>query len=349
MWSGLGGVMTAVGPFAGGYLVSAASWRWIFLINLPFAAVALAVAARRVPESRDPDAPPRLDISGACLAAIGLGGIVFALIEGPGRGWTSPLIVASASVGMACLAVFAIVERRSTHPLVPLSMFASRQFTATNVVTFCVYGAVGGALFLLPIQLQNVVGFTPVAAGSALLPLTAIMLVGSPYVGRFATRIGARLPLTLGPLLAGSGLVLVARIDASSSYVSGVLPAIVVFGVGLALIVAPLTSTVLAAVPDEHAGVASAVNTSVARTGGLLAIAVLPVAAGLTDSTATGPDAFSSGFHTALLCAAGLMFAGAAVAVATLRQGRTDTRAHLSDVQCGLDVPVLRSATASSA
>jgi EmrB/QacA subfamily drug resistance transporter len=313
-WSGLGGVTAAIGPFLGGWLVQAASWRWIFLINLPLAAAVVWVAQRHVPESRDPSVGRGLDYTGAALAALGLAGVVYALTDGPGLGWTSPRILLAGAVGVAALVAFVLWERRSRHPMLPLDIFASRQFTAANLVTLVVYGALGGALFLMPIQLQRVVGFTPLAAGVALIPITVVMLLLSARAGRLSARIGPRLPMTLGPLLVAAGFVLYTRIGPGASYLADVLPGMLVFAFGLTLTVAPLTATVLAAAPREHAGIASAVNNDVARAAGLLAVAVLPVAAGISGAGALDPGRFNDGFHVAVLIAAALCAAGGLIA-----------------------------------
>jgi EmrB/QacA subfamily drug resistance transporter len=309
-WSGLGGVTAAIGPFLGGWLVQAASWRWIFLINLPLAVVVVWVARRHVPESRDPNARGGLDYLGAALAAAGLAGVVYALTDGPGLGWTSPRILLAGAVGVAALIGFVLWERRSRHPMLPLDIFASRQFTAANLVTFVVYGALGGALFLMPIQLQRVVGYSPLAAGVALIPITLIMLLLSARAGRLSARIGPRVPMTVGPLLVAAGFVLYTRIGPGASYLTDILPGMLVFAFGLTLTVAPLTSTVLAAAPAEHIGVASAVNNDVARTAGLIAVAVLPVAAGISGADALEPARFNDGFRMAALIAAALCVAG---------------------------------------
>ena len=342
-WSGLGGVMAAIGPFVGGWLVQAASWRWIFLLNIPFALTVLMVASRHIPETRDDHAPPGLDVTGAVLTAAGLGGLIYALTEGAERGWTSPAVAGAGLAGLACLVAFVSVERRSRHPLVPLTIFKNRQFSAANLVTFAVYAALGGALFLLPIQLQTVVGFSPLGSGTALLPLTLIMLTGSARAGRLATRIGPRLPMTLGPIIAGGGLVLMAQIGPTSTYVTSVLPAVVVFAVGLALTVAPLTATVLGAVEDEHAGVASAVNSDVARAAGLIAIAVLPVLAGIRNGDFANAARFSGGFHTAMLVAGALLVAGGLLAYATIRRplvGPPELEREAAPAfHCALDAP----------
>jgi EmrB/QacA subfamily drug resistance transporter len=319
-WSGLGGVTAAIGPFLGGWLVQAATWRLIFLINLPLAAVVVWVSLRHVPESRDPGtAGRRLDWAGAALAAAGLAGIVYALTDGPGQGWTSPRILATGLGGVAALVALLAWERRTATPMLPLDIFASRQFSAANVVTFVVYGALGGSLFLMPIQLQRVVGYSPLASGVALVPITVVMLLLSARAGRLASRIGPRLPMTLGPLGVAAGFVLLSRIGPGASYPVDILPASIVYGLGLTLTVAPLTATVLAAAPAEHAGIASAVNNDVARTAGLLAVAVLPVAAGISGAGALEPARFDAGFRMAMLIAAALCAAGGVLSWLTIR------------------------------
>jgi EmrB/QacA subfamily drug resistance transporter len=358
-WSGLGGVTAAIGPFLGGWLVQAASWRWIFLINLPLAVVVVVVAQRHVPESRDPSVGARLDYAGAALAAVGLTGVVYALTDGPGLGWTSARILLAGAVGVGALAAFVAWERRSPHPMLPLDIFASRQFTAANLVTFVVYGALGGALFLMPIQLQRVVGFTPLQAGLALIPITLVMLLLSARAGRLSARIGPRLPMTLGPLLVAAGFVLYTRIGPGSSYLTDVVPGMLVFAFGLTLTVAPLTATVLAAAPAEHAGVASAVNNDVARAAGLLAVAILPVAAGISGAGALDPTRFDQGFHMAVLIAATLCATGALISWFGIRNPAREPApsrqpepapALASDIDllhCPLSAPPLRHPSAS--
>src|SRR5215475_11509808 len=207
-WSGLSGVATAIGPFLGGWLVEAASWRLIFAINLPLAVVVVVVAWRHVPESRDPEATGRVDLVGAALVTVGLVGLTYGLIEGSGRGWTDPIVLTALIGGVLLLVAFVAWEGRARNPLLPLSLFKSTQFSATNVVTFVVYGALGGALFLLPIQLQQVSGYTALQAGVSLLPVTALMLALSARSGALAARIGPRLQMTAGPVVAGAGLAL---------------------------------------------------------------------------------------------------------------------------------------------
>ncbi len=314
-WTGLAGVATAIGPLAGGWLVSAVSWRLIFVLNLPLAAVVLW-AARHVPESSDPDAARHLDLGGAALLVGGLAAVTAALIEGPGGGAPTAVVAALGVAGIAALVGFVWREARVPRPLLHLGVFRSRQFDAANLVTLAVYAALGGVLFLLVVDLQVVLGYSALAAGASLLPITLLMLVLSPRAGQLATRTGPRLPMTLGPLLMTGGLLLMLRIGGHSTYLGDVLPAVVVFALGLSLTVAPLTTTVLAAVPVTHAGVASGVNNAAARVAGLLAVAILPAASGLTGPALSHPAAFSAGFHTALVVAAGLTLAGALVAAA---------------------------------
>lgn len=316
-WSALGGISAAVGPLLGGYLVDAVSWRAVFLINLPMAAVVL-LAARHVPESRDDTAAREPDLAGALAAVLGLGGVTFALIEAPARGATSAAVLAASAVGALALVAFVLVERRRRSPMLPLDIFSSRQFTFANAVTFVVYGALGGVFFLLVVHLQGSLGYSPLEAGAASLPVTLLMLVGSPWAGGLAQRIGPRLPLTVGPLGIAAGMALMVRITPGATYAASVLPAVVVFGMGLALTVAPVTATVLAAADDRHAGVASGVNNAVARAAGLLAVAVLPVAAGISGSAYDDPAALTDGFRIAVILTAVLAASGGVLAAFTI-------------------------------
>jgi EmrB/QacA subfamily drug resistance transporter len=315
-WSGLGGIAGAVGPFLGGWLVQVASWRLVFLVNVPVAAAVAAVALRHVPETRNPGAARRLDVPGVATAALGLAGLTYGFTAWPAMGPTAPRVLAALALGVASLAGFVLAERRSAHPMLPLEVFASRAFTAANLVTFAVYAALGGVLFLVVLNLQIVAGFSPLAAGTALLPLTLLMLVLSARAGALAQRVGPRLPITAGPLVCAGALLLFARVGAGASYPRHVLPAVLVLGLGLALTVAPLTATALGSLDDRHAGVASGVNNAVARAAGLLAVAVLPLAAGLGRGSLTDPAALAPAYRTAMLLCAGLLLAGAAIAFA---------------------------------
>ena len=319
-WSGLGGVATAFGPILGGVLVGIAPWGWrlIFLINVPIAAAVIVLSRRYIPETRDAMARGRVDYVGAVLASVGLGAVIYGLTEGPATGWTA-VTVGFTAVGLAMLVAFVAVEARQPNPLLPLRLFRSRQFTATNIVTLAVYAALAGGLFLLPVQLQLVAGFSPVAAGAATLPITVLMLLLSARFGRLSTKIGPRIPMTVGPILAGAAMAWLSRVDADATYVGSVLAPMCLFGLGLSMTVAPLTATVLAAAPQNLVGVASAVNNDVARVAGLLAVAVLPALAGLTPAAYADPAMLSAGFQRAVLIAGGVCAAGGVLALLTVR------------------------------
>lgn len=341
-WSGLGGVATAIGPFVGGYLVQSVSWRFVFFINAPLAVIVVFVALRHVPETRNPAATGRIDLAGAALGALGLGGITYALIEAPSQGGGSLSVLLSAGVGIVAIAVFLLAEARESAPMLPLSIFRSAQFSAANAVTFVVYGAFGGVLFLLVLQLQVVAGFSPVVAGTALLPVTVVMLLFSARSGQLATRIGPRLQMSLGPAIVAVGLLLMLRIGTDASYLTDVLPAVLVLGGGLATMVAPLTSTALAAADDQHAGIASGVNNAVARAAGLIAVAVLPAVAGLTGDVYSDPPAFAHGFRIAILVSALLLVCGALLAAALIRNDvLTEGDGGPPVLSCGVGAPQL--------
>lgn len=338
-WSGISGVASAIGPFLGGWLIQAASWRLIFVINLPVAAAVVAISVRRVPESADPGSTGGIDAPGGILATTGLIGVVYGLIEGPSAGFAAPQVVVALAAGLALLVAFVLREWRTAHPMLPLGLFRSRQFSATNAVTFVIYGALGGALFLLPIQLQQVAGYTAVEAGLSLLPVTLIMLVLSTRSGALAGRIGPRLQMSVGPVLVGAGMALLSRVGSDGTYLTRVLPALVVLGLGLATTVAPLTTTVLAALPERHSGIASAVNNDVARAAGLVAVAVLPAAAGITGTAYLHPDAFATGFQRAVLICAALCVLGGGLAAATIRNPVRRARPERANAHCALDAP----------
>jgi EmrB/QacA subfamily drug resistance transporter len=309
-WSGLGGVATAIGPFLGGWLVDAASWRWIFLLNLPLGVAVVAVGVAHVPESRDPEAT-HLDLRGAALAAIGLAGLTFGLTE---------QLFWFTAAGAAFLVAFVGFELRADEPLVPMSMFRSPVFSGTNAVTLLLYGALGVMFFLLGLVLQGPLGYTPLQAGAATMPVTLAMLGLSSRAGALAERVGPRVPMTAGPLLVAVAMLMLTGISPGASYITNVLPGIVVFGLGLALTVAPLTTTALAAVEDRHAGVASGVNNAVARSGQLLAVASIPVLAGFSAGEAVGADELLAGFDRVMRIAALAAAVAAAISWATVRR-----------------------------
>ena len=310
-WSGLSGVTTALGPFVGGYLVDAVSWRWIFVINLPLAIVAIRIATKHVPETRA--GAGHVDYRGAVAAALALGGVTFALIEGPVRGWSDPAAVGAMVAGLIALAVFVRTEMTHPEPMLPFDIFRSRQFSGANAATLLVYFSLSGAMFFLVIELQRELGYSAVEAGAAMIPTTILLLLLSSRAGALATRIGPRIPMTLGPLTAAAGLAWMTTIGPGTSYATGILPAVVVFGLGLALTVAPLTTAVLAAVSQEHAGVGSGVNNAVARVAGLLAVALLP-------AVARGAD-FTEGFRRATWISAVVCALGGVASWVTIRGG----------------------------
>jgi EmrB/QacA subfamily drug resistance transporter len=310
-WSGLAGISTAIGPFLGGWLIDSVSWRLVFLINLPLTAAAAAIAVRHVPETRAEEDGAHLDARGAIALSAALGGIVYALIEGPsGKG--GALVVVAAIVGVVALVLFVVLETHVEHPMVPLGLFRSRQFSGANAVTFAVYAALSITMFLLVVHLQSDLGYSALESGASLLPLTAMMVVFSARAGGLAQRIGPRLPMTVGPLVVGVGVALLGQVEPGSSYVSGVLPGVLVLSAGLTLTVAPLTAAVLAAVDDQHSGVGSAINNAVSRVGGLLAIAVIPAVVGLDGD-------FAGGYRSALRIAGLLAAAGGALGYLTIR------------------------------
>ena len=282
----------------------------------------MAVALRHVPETSDPTSHGRFDVAGALLAALALAGITDALIEAPEHGPVRTTLAAGA--GILAGAGFVLLERRrgragsKVSPMLPLDVFASRQFTAVNVVTFVIYGALSGTLFLLVLQLQVVSGYSPLAAGVSLLPLTLLMLLLSPRAGALAQRLGPRWLMTGGCLLCSAGLLLATRIGPNASYVADVFPTVVLFGLGLSATVAPLTATVLASADVRHAGTASGVNNAVARAAGLLAVAGLPLVVGLTGAAYREPALLDPAFRTAMVICAGLLAAGAVLSALTI-------------------------------
>ncbi|GCD90109.1 MFS transporter [Nocardioides sp. LS1] len=313
-WSGLGGIAAALGPFLGGTLIEYADWRWIFFINVPIGALSVVVATRSVPETLDPHAPARFDATGALLACLALGGTTYALIE-----WGRPLVPVAVGVAVLAAVAFVLVERRSDHPMLPLGIFADRTFSSANAMTLLVYAALGAVLFFLVLQLQVVVGYGALRAGISSLPITVCMLLLARRGGRLASRIGPRIPMTLGPLVMAAGVLLLTRVGPGSTYVLDVLPGITVFGLGLPLLVAPLTATVLAAAPDEHAGLASGVNNAVARAGSLLAVAALPLLVGLRGDDYADPAVLDDAYRSAMVVCAALLVLGGLLSWATIR------------------------------
>jgi EmrB/QacA subfamily drug resistance transporter len=341
IWAGMSGVATALGPFIGGWLVDQASWRGVFFLNVPLAAAVAWIAARHLPEFRDPAAAGRPDLLGTAAITVGLGGTIYALIEAPSRGWTPATVIAAAS-GAAALVAFPLIEMRVRSPLLPLKLFRSRQFTGANLTTLAVYTAVGGALFLLVLQLQQSLGYSALLGGLATLPMTVMMLIGSPWAGALAERTGPRLPMTVGPLIAAVGVALMARIVPGATYLNAVLPAVATFGAGLAITVAPLTSAVLSAVPDTYAGTASGVNNAVSRIAGLIAVAVLPAAAGIR----AGPgEPLGPGYSVAMLITAACCVVGGVTALLTIRTGAAFAHQVLPGINHACQAPATRQPT----
>jgi EmrB/QacA subfamily drug resistance transporter len=317
-WSGLGALFGAAGPLLGGFLVQLVSWRLVFFINLPLALAAILVALRHVPESGGMRLG-HLDVAGPLLAALGLGGLTYGLIEGNAVGWGDAVVLGTLLGGAAVLAAFFVVEKFERDPILPLSIFRSREFSGANGSTFAIYGALGAVSFLVVLQLQEVLRYTPLAAGASLLPLTLILLLFSARSGRLASVIGPRLPMTLGALIAATGMALFVRVDVGSSYVTTILPATIVFGLGMVLIVPALTTTAMGAVSPEHAGIASAVNNDVARAAGLVAVAVVPALAGISAAgSAVHGASLAAGFPRGMLICAALCAVGGAVAFLTI-------------------------------
>ncbi|MFC5286916.1 MFS transporter [Actinokineospora guangxiensis] len=311
-WSGLSGIAAAAGPLVGGLLVQAWSWRLVFLINIPIAVVCVVLALRCVPETRGSDTA--IDVRGSVIGALGLAGLTTCLVEAPVRGadW---LVVGSGVLGVVAMTAFVVHLRRDSEPLVPPSLFADRTFTISNALTLVVYGALGGVTLMMALQLQTSLGYPPTAAGVAGAPITVLMLLLSSRFGAWAARVGPRWFLVTGPLLVATGMLLLTRAVPGASYLGGVLPGVVLFGLGLSVVVAPVTATVLAAAPDRYAGVASGVNNAVARTGSLLAVAVLPVAAGLSGAAYADPVALTAAWKTTLVICAVMAALGGLMAV----------------------------------
>ncbi|WP_019070380.1 MFS transporter [Streptomyces hokutonensis] len=324
LWSGFGGIGAAVGPFLGGWLVDGPGWRWVFLINVPMALVCAPIAVRHVPESADGRTHGRFDVLGAALGAIALALVTYALIEASDG--SLPVVIVTAVAGVAAGVAFVHVEKRSPDPMMPPGIFASRQFTAVNLVTLCVYAAFSGFFFLTALQLQVVAGYSALEAGTALLPTTALMLLFSARSGELAQRIGPRIPLTVGPLLCAAAMLLMLRVGPDASYLADVVPALLVMGAGMVILVAPLTATVLASVDTARAGLASGINNAAARAAGLIAIAALPLLAGMGSEAYRSATAFDHAFDRAMGWCAGVLVVGSVLAFATVRRPPPDCR-----------------------
>jgi EmrB/QacA subfamily drug resistance transporter len=340
-WTAWTGIATVIGPAGGGALVGATSWRAIFWVNPPLIVATIALALHSVEESRDPDAFHGIDWLGIGLSAAGLGGPVFALIEQPSRGWGDPLVWIPFVAGIACFVLFAVHEARARHPMLDLSLFRIRNFAIANLTTLSTYAGLIGGLFFVGLYLQQVAGYSPLEAGLATTPISLLLFFLSPRWGKLASGTGPRLPMTLGPVVGGIGLLLLLRVDASADYVADVLPALLVFGLGLSATVAPLTATVLDSVEERHVGIASGVNNGISRVAGLLSIAVLGAvisayfvahAGGVTGGplTAQAPDASTSAFHLGVGIAGLLMIVGGIVSGVGIENPRRKVEAFAS-------------------
>jgi EmrB/QacA subfamily drug resistance transporter len=274
-WTAWSGISTIAGPAAGGFLTETLSWRFVFWINVPLIVATFLLTLNSVSESRDPDAVRGFDIPGVVLSALGLGGPVFALIEQPTYGWGDPLVLIPLVGGIACFVGFIVREATARAPMLPLSLFRVRNFAVANAATLTIYAGLMGSSFFLTLYLQQVAGYTALAAGFAGVPISLLLFFLSPRFGAFTAQVGPRLPMSAGPIVGGLGLLMLIRVGVNPSYATEILPALIVFGLGLAATVAPLTTTVLNAVDEHNAGIASGVNNSIARVAGLLAIAVL--------------------------------------------------------------------------
>jgi EmrB/QacA subfamily drug resistance transporter len=333
-WSGLGGVAGALGPFVGGALVDGPGWRWAFLINVPVAALAIGCAQRAVPETRDPDAVRGLDLVGAAYAVVFLASSTWAFTEAGPRGWADATVLGACGVAVIGGAAFVRRMLHTPDPLVPPSLFQDRTFSVMNLATLLLYGAIGVSFFLVAYQLQVASGWSALQAGVALLPTTILMLLLSAKSGALTQRIGPRLQLTVGPLLAAAGLLLLTRIGPHASWVADVLPGSVVFGLGLVTFVAPLTATVMASADPAHVSVASGVNNAIARAAALAALALIPVLSGL--SVAATAAQVTHSYRVALMIAACIAAAASPLAFFGLRT-HVATRLSARQVHCAVD------------
>jgi EmrB/QacA subfamily drug resistance transporter len=315
-WTAWTGISFVAGPLLGGWLIGVSTWRVIFLLNVPIAIATLVLVLTQLPRGSAGKTGIRVDVSGAALCAGGLGALVFGFIEQPRLGWGDPAVPGSLAVGAACLAAFVVFESRSSMPMLPLRLFGRRNFSVTNVETFAVYGGLSGWSFFLTLFLQQIAGYSPFRSGLATIPVTVVMFFLSRVAGRLSMRIGPRLFMGAGPLLAGAATLALSRLPARLDYWTDLLPPLLVFALGLALTVAPLTTTVLNDAGPGDAGIASGVNNAVSRVAGLIAIAAIGIAA------SSGANLSTHGFHRAMLIVAVLLAAGGAIGATGIRNPR---------------------------
>ena len=327
-WAGVSGIATAIGPFLGGWILDHLTWHWIFAVNVPLCTLVVVLALAAVPPSRDTESQGRFDVGGAVSTVVTLGALTWVLTSGTStKGTPLALAVAAAVVGVAA---FVVAERRAQRPLVPFSLFASRVFSAANLMTFLVYGALGSLMFLVVIQLQTSAGWSPLASGLATLPVTALLLLLSPRMAELAQRTGPRLPMTFGPIVCAVGVLTLSEVGPGTEWAL-VLLGMTIFALGLAALVSPLTAAVLAAAPDRLAGSASGINNALARTGTLLAVAAIPPLVGLTGDDYTDPTVMTAGYRMAAFVIAGLLVGGGLVSWVGL--GRAAERETTSAVR----------------
>jgi EmrB/QacA subfamily drug resistance transporter len=314
IWAAASAVTMAAGPVLGGWLTQTFSWRWVFWINIPLAFVVLSLAYLRVPESRAKTNRGQPDVLGSACITVALGLIVMALMRMQHR-FADPASLAMLAVGILLFVAFVFIERRSSAPVAPLHLFTSRAFTVTNLYTFLLYAALGGALFFVPFELQHIMFYTPLSAGLALLPTIALIAVCSPFSGMLAARIGARIPLVVGAGIASLGFALFVRLHVGAPYLVNVLPATIVLGMGLAIAISPLVTAVMGAADADDVGAASGINNSISRIGNLVAIAVFGIVIAVTGGGPLPTAAHPEGFQHAMFSAGALSLAAAVVAL----------------------------------